>query len=113
LKVHRNMSSDEPYNDEYEIINLLNIGTFHGDKAENHHHHIDRKRFDYENALSIIGFGRFQYVLSFIMGIIIINESVQIISISFILPSTECDFQMTNEQKGYLSTITFIGSTFV
>jgi MFS transporter, VNT family, synaptic vesicle glycoprotein 2 len=37
------------------------------------------------------------------------SDAIEVLCISFVLPSAECDLQMTTEEKGYLSSITFVG----
>jgi hypothetical protein len=69
----------------------------------------NEEEFDYEEALSIIGFGKFQYILFVIMTIANASDAVELICISFVMPSAECDLNMTTEQKGYLSSVVFIG----
>jgi MFS transporter, VNT family, synaptic vesicle glycoprotein 2 len=67
------------------------------------------KTFDYEKALTVIGFGRFHYLLFIICGLANASDAIEILCISFVLPSAECDLDMTSEMKGYLSSVTFLG----
>lgn len=64
---------------------------------------------DYESALVGAGFGRFHYLLLAVCGLIYMNTAVGITIISFVLPSATCDFQMTSEDKGWLSAVPMFG----
>ena len=37
------------------------------------------------------------------------SDAVEILAISFLLPSAECDLALTPERKGWLSAILFVG----
>jgi len=68
-----------------------------------------RKDVDYETAISNAGFGRFHYWLLFVCGWANASDAVEILCISFVLPAATCDFDLTSEDKGWLSAILFIG----
>jgi hypothetical protein len=79
------------------------IGQSDSDKEE------DNQDSGYEQALSLIGFGRFHLVLLFVCGLANASDAIEILCVSFILPSAECDLRMTTTDKGYLSSMTFVG----
>ncbi|RNA29098.1 synaptic vesicle glyco 2B-like [Brachionus plicatilis] len=64
---------------------------------------------NYEKALSAIGFGKFHLLLLFICGLANSSDAIEILCVSFVLPSAECDLNMSSTDKGYLSSITFLG----
>ena len=66
---------------------------------------------DYDSALSAAGFGRFQYWLVLTIGWANAADAVELLSVSSLLPAAECDLQMTPEQKGYLTSSSFVGET--
>lgn len=70
---------------------------------------MDNTGVDYENALINAGFGKFHYYLLAICGMIYLNTAVGITIISFVLPSATCDFQMTSEDKGWLTAAPMLG----
>lgn len=70
---------------------------------------MDNTGVDYENALINAGFGKFHYYLLAICGLIYLNTAVGITIISFVLPSATCDFQMTSEDKGWLTAAPMLG----
>jgi len=69
----------------------------------------DKKRADYETAIAKTGFGRFHYWLLFVCGWANASDAIEILCISFVLPSATCDLSLSSEDKGWLSAITFIG----
>ncbi|KAL9892747.1 synaptic vesicle glycoprotein 2C-like [Glossina fuscipes] len=64
---------------------------------------------NYENALLLSGFGKFHLMLLTICGLIYMNTAVGVTILSFVLPSATCDFQMTSEDKGWLSATPMLG----
>uniref|UniRef100_A0A1Y1KR70 Major facilitator superfamily (MFS) profile domain-containing protein n=1 Tax=Photinus pyralis TaxID=7054 RepID=A0A1Y1KR70_PHOPY len=64
---------------------------------------------DFERALECAGFGKFHFALLTICGLIYLNTAMGITIISFVLPSAQCDFQMTSEDKGWLTAAPMLG----
>jgi len=64
---------------------------------------------DYETALDRTGYGRFHYWLLFVCGWANASDAVEILAISFLLPSAECDLELSPARKGWLSAILFVG----
>jgi len=64
---------------------------------------------DYETALGLTGYGVFHYWLMLVCGWANASDAVEILCISFLLPSAECDLQLTPGRKGWLSAILFVG----
>lgn len=56
-----------------------------------------------------IEFGRFNYVLILISGIVLTSVILDSCCISFVLPVSECDLNLTPSQKGVLGAISFVG----
>ncbi|XP_076309058.1 synaptic vesicle glycoprotein 2C-like isoform X5 [Tachypleus tridentatus] len=54
------------------------------------------------------GFGRFQWLLLLVCGMANASDAVEILCVSFLLPSAECDLHLTSSDKGWLSAIIFI-----
>ncbi len=63
----------------------------------------------YEKCLSTIGFGKFHYFLLIVCGLANASDAIEILCISFVLPSAECDLNMSTSDKGFLSSMTFVG----
>ncbi|PIK39607.1 Synaptic vesicle glycoprotein 2C, partial [Apostichopus japonicus] len=64
---------------------------------------------NYEVALKETGFGRFNYLLLALCGWAQISDSVEILSVSFLLPVASKDLGLSDVDKGILNSIIFIG----
>lgn len=62
-----------------------------------------------EEALTRTGFGKFNIVLVVLSGLVLSTVLLETLSISFILPVSECDLKLNSEEKGLLSGISFGG----
>uniref|UniRef100_A0A2H8TZE7 Synaptic vesicle glycoprotein 2B n=1 Tax=Melanaphis sacchari TaxID=742174 RepID=A0A2H8TZE7_9HEMI len=70
------------------------------------------KSVNLDQAMEIIGFGSFHYYILFICGSLFATISISVTSVSFIIPSAQCDFQMTSIHKGILNGASMIGMFF-
>merc|ERR550519_3156761 len=59
--------------------------------------------------MMIAGYGKFHYWLLFVCGWANASDAVEVLCISFLLPSAECDLSLTSDRKGWLSAILFVG----
>lgn len=64
---------------------------------------------DFEQAIELTGYGKFHYILLAICGLVSTSEEMDVISMSFILPSAQCDLDLNTQTKGWLNSIIFIG----
>lgn len=64
---------------------------------------------DFERAIDLTGYGRFHYFLLIVCGFVSTSEEMDVISMSFILPSAQCDLELNTHTKGWLNSIIFIG----
>lgn len=64
---------------------------------------------DFEGAIEQAGYGKFHYLLLAICGFVSTSEEMDVISMSFILPSAQCDLNLNTHTKGWLNSIIFIG----
>jgi len=64
---------------------------------------------DYDSALQLTGYSTFHYWLALVCGWANASDAVEILCISFLLPSAECDLELTPARKGWLSAILFVG----
>ncbi len=62
-----------------------------------------------EDALEKTGFGKFNFILIGLSGAILSAVFLETVSINIILPVAQCDLQITNQDKGLLSAVGFIG----
>ena len=68
-----------------------------------------KRSADFETAIAAAGYGKFQYLLLLTIIPVSWATSIDSSSIAMILPSAECDLQMTFFQKGVLNAIIYIG----
>ncbi|XP_019617403.1 PREDICTED: synaptic vesicle glycoprotein 2C-like [Branchiostoma belcheri] len=66
-------------------------------------------RATYEEAIAATGYGRFQYWLLFVCGWANASDAIEILCVSFLLPSATCDLKLTTTDKGWLSGVIFAG----
>ena len=66
-------------------------------------------RADFETAITLTGYGKFHYILLGICGLVSTSEEMDVISMSFILPSAQCDLDLNTHTKGWLNCIIFVG----
>lgn len=66
-------------------------------------------RADFETAIELAGYGKFHYILLGICGLVSTSEEMDVISMSFILPSAQCDLNLNTQTKGWLNCIIFVG----
>lgn len=64
---------------------------------------------DFETAMELTGYGKFHYILLGICGLVSTSEEMDVISMSFILPSAQCDLNLNTHNKGWLNCIIFVG----
>ncbi|KAJ3622692.1 hypothetical protein MTP99_018978 [Tenebrio molitor] len=64
---------------------------------------------DFERAIELTGYGKFHYILLAVCGFVSTSEEMDVISMSFILPSAQCDLDLSTQSKGWLNSIIFIG----
>lgn len=81
----------------------------HQDKASLDPERGFASKADFEHAIELTGYGRFHYILLAICGLVSTSEEMDVISMSFILPSAQCDLDLNTQSKGWLNSIIFIG----
>lgn len=67
------------------------------------------EKADFERAIELTGYGKFHYLLLAVCGFVSTSEEMDVISMSFILPSAQCDLNLNTQSKGWLNSIIFIG----
>ncbi|XP_045197284.2 synaptic vesicle glycoprotein 2C-like isoform X2 [Mercenaria mercenaria] len=63
----------------------------------------------YEAALKSIGYGRFHIILLALCGWAVSSDAIEVLSVSFMLPSAQCDLKLSSQDKGWLNAIIFVG----
>ncbi|XP_070687175.1 synaptic vesicle glycoprotein 2C [Pempheris klunzingeri] len=90
--------------DEGEIIfdrSAPNIGRDAGRSAQ--------KRLTYEEAVEEAGFGLFHWLLLVVCGWANASDAVEILCVSFILPTARCELQLSSSDMGLLTASIFLG----
>ncbi|KAG5891551.1 hypothetical protein JTB14_028569 [Gonioctena quinquepunctata] len=64
---------------------------------------------DFEKAIELTRYGKFHFLLLGVCGFVSTSEEMDVISMSFILPSAQCDLNLNTQTKGWLNSIIFIG----
>ncbi|XP_015521844.2 synaptic vesicle glycoprotein 2C [Neodiprion pinetum] len=67
------------------------------------------EKADFEKAIELTGYGKFHYFLLAVCGLVSTSEEMDVISMSYILPSAQCDLDLDTHRKGWMSSIIFIG----
>lgn len=65
--------------------------------------------FVYKKSISYTGYGKASIFFLFICGTILMAVLNETLGAMFIMPSSQCDLQMTPGNKGLLSGITYLG----
>lgn len=64
---------------------------------------------DFERAITATGFGKFHFFLLALAGLIYSQSAIGITAISFVLPAAQCDYQMTSNDKAWLTAAPMLG----
>ncbi|XP_023940965.1 putative transporter SVOPL [Bicyclus anynana] len=67
------------------------------------------KKCDFETALDITGFGKYNFVQLAVCCLLILAMYIDIFGFSVALPSVACDMQLNTTQQGLLSAVPLIG----
>ncbi|KAK6178546.1 hypothetical protein SNE40_013313 [Patella caerulea] len=65
--------------------------------------------YTYEEAIVQTGYGKFHVLLVLLCGWAVSSDAVEVLSVSFLLPSATCDLNLTSSDKGWLNAIVFVG----
>ncbi|PVD36562.1 hypothetical protein C0Q70_03547 [Pomacea canaliculata] len=66
----------------------------------------------YEESLLVIDVGRFHVLLLLLCGWAVSSDAIEVLSVSFLLPSATCDLHLSSQDKGWLNAIVFVGMMF-
>ncbi|XP_026167754.1 synaptic vesicle glycoprotein 2B isoform X2 [Mastacembelus armatus] len=98
------LDQTEPDSDEGEIIferDTRNIA--HGAGGSAH------RRLTYEEAVEEAGFGLFHWLLLVVCGWANASDAVEILCVSFLLPTARCDLLLSSSDMGLLTASIFLG----
>ncbi|XP_067123934.1 synaptic vesicle glycoprotein 2C-like [Centruroides vittatus] len=105
------VSKEVPASSYTEEGGRTSAGDTHGDIREMDYVDTDVSVLSqfHEDAISQAGFGMFQWLLFFVVGLGLMADSIEIFSVAYILPSAEKELCMEDYQKGWLGGISFVG----
>lgn len=67
----------------------------------------------FSSVCSILGYGKFHVLLLLVCGLANASDAVEILCVSLLLPSVQCDLNIdTSAKKGWLAAIIFIGTNY-
>ena len=55
------------------------------------------------------GYGKFHVLLLALCGWAVSSDAIEVLSVSFMLPSAQCDLKLSSGDKGWLNAIIFGG----
>ncbi|KAK9516343.1 hypothetical protein VZT92_024279 [Zoarces viviparus] len=67
------------------------------------------RRLTYEEAVEEAGFGAFHWLLLVVCGWANASDAVEILCVSFLLPTARCDLQLSSSDMGLLTASIFLG----
>ncbi|XP_037553339.1 synaptic vesicle 2-related protein, partial [Nematolebias whitei] len=67
------------------------------------------KKLSYEEAVERAGFGRFHWLLLLVCGWANASDAVEILCVSFLLPTARCDLRLSSSDMGLLTASIFLG----
>uniref|UniRef100_T1PCW5 Major Facilitator Superfamily protein n=1 Tax=Musca domestica TaxID=7370 RepID=T1PCW5_MUSDO len=63
----------------------------------------------FSEALERTGYGKFNYLVIIVAGLILANVLLETSAVAFYMPVAHCDLELTNFRKGLLSAIGYVG----
>ncbi|XP_073952774.1 synaptic vesicle glycoprotein 2A-like [Choristoneura fumiferana] len=69
----------------------------------------DLNEVTFEDAFEVTGHGRFNHLVLFTSGLIMLNVSMESVGVSYVITSAECELRLTDEHKGLVNAAAFIG----
>lgn len=66
-------------------------------------------RVSIDEALEETKFGKFNYVMILVSGLVIFNVCLELVGIGFVLPIINCDMDLSYGKKGILGAVGFLG----
>ncbi|XP_030281248.1 synaptic vesicle glycoprotein 2C [Sparus aurata] len=94
----------EPDSDEGEIIFERRASNITRDAAAG-----AQRRLTYEEAVEEAGFGLFHWLLLVVCGWANASDAVEILCVSFLLPTARCDLSLSSSDMGLLTASIFLG----
>ena len=68
--------------------------------------------FTVNQAVNALGFGKFQVILSFVIGLCWMADSMEIMILSILSPALHCEWGVSQYRQAFLTTVVFVGMMF-
>ncbi|XP_073832107.1 synaptic vesicle glycoprotein 2B-like isoform X2 [Musca autumnalis] len=93
------------------VVNVLPIQKTSNDsiKATNGKLKSLEEAITFSEALEKTGYGKFNYLVIIVAGLILANVLLETSAVAFYMPVAHCDLELTNFRKGLLSAIGYVG----
>ncbi|XP_013185277.2 synaptic vesicle glycoprotein 2C [Amyelois transitella] len=69
----------------------------------------DENSADLDQALAVVGMGWYNIKYSLVLALFLIASIVEPMGYSFVLPAAKCDLDMTDAQRGIISSVPYLG----
>ena len=67
----------------------------------------EKQQFTVGQILDHIGFGRFQVLISFLLGVFLISDAMEIMLLSFLGVSLDCEWGISDVEQASITTVVF------
>lgn len=67
------------------------------------------EKVNFDEAIRLTGYGKFNYFIVIISGMVLSAVLLETLSISFVLPVAERDLDLSTEDKGIVSSVAYAG----
>lgn len=104
LLTREHLKPNELESDEGEIIFDRSSSNLPRDAGER-----SQRRLTYEEAVEEAGFGLFHWLLLVVCGWANASDAVEILCVSFLLPTARCDLLLSSSDMGLLTASIFLG----
>ncbi|KAK1888456.1 Synaptic vesicle glycoprotein 2B [Dissostichus eleginoides] len=104
LLTREHLKPNELESDEGEILFDRSSSNLPRDAGES-----SQRRLTYEEAVEEAGFGLFHWLLLVVCGWANASDAVEILCVSFLLPTARCDLLLSSSDMGLLTASIFLG----
>ena len=70
---------------------------------------VNNQEYTVNHAIDSLGFGNYQIILSFIVGMAWVADAMEMMILSVLGPALHCHWQITQVEQASLTTVVFLG----
>ncbi|KAJ8315817.1 hypothetical protein KUTeg_007967 [Tegillarca granosa] len=96
------------YNNDVEQRESL-LEHIHDDNGDYGRDNSEAEGTTYEDAIKQTGYGKFHIFVLILCGWAVSSDAIEVLSVSFMLPSATCELSLSSSDKGWLNAVIFIG----